>query len=178
MTSPRQNRNEPQLTELLLGLADAYKGISNGTLSVKADFNVNGLGAGAELTGLGAFTGPGIFRIPLAPPITTLPPSHLTVTVLDGQGNRTTVKVRFWVAPPTFRIVSLSEHLQESRLTVRFENPDAVTGHSVRWTDNIRALSPWSPLPVLDWESESNRVHRIDVHPPNSPAGLLRVLRP
>ena len=159
-------------------MADAYKGISDGTLSVKADFSVNGLSAGAELAGLGAFTGPGIFRIPLAPTITNLPPSHLTVTVLDGQGNRTTVKVRFWVAPPTFRILSLTQRPKETRLSIRFENPDAATGHSIRWA-STPDIAAWGLMPTVDWESESNRVNRIDIQPPrNSPAGFLRVFQP
>src|SRR6185436_11795163 len=92
VSSPRQNRNNPPLTELRLGVADAYSGISNGTLSVKADFLVNGLAANSELAGQGTFISPGIFSIPLDTPVTNLPIGHITAAVLDTQGNRTTVK--------------------------------------------------------------------------------------
>jgi hypothetical protein len=70
ISSPRQNRNQPPLTSLRIGLADAYSGISNGTLSVKGGLPVNGLAASTELAGQGSFIETGIFAIPLATPIT------------------------------------------------------------------------------------------------------------
>jgi hypothetical protein len=180
VSSPRQNRNEPPLTEIRIGVADAYSGISNGTLSVKADFPVNGLAAGTEIAGQGSFIAPGIFSIPLNPAISNLPSSHLTATVLDAQGNRTTSKVRFHVAPSTFRILSLdAARLEESRLDIRFENPDALTGHGVVWGNALEASATWSPLAILGAESESNRVRRLEVQTPSAAArGFLRVRQP
>jgi hypothetical protein len=173
VSSPRQNRNEPPFTEMRIGVADAYSGISNGTLSVKADFPVNGLAAGAELAGQGSFVGPGTFSIPLNPAISNLPPSHLTASVLDAQGNRAILKVRFHVGPQTFRILSLDG---TQRMNVRFENPDALTGHDVLWAGVVEGA--WSPLPILGAENESNRVRRLEVEPPESPRGFLRVRQP
>jgi hydrazine synthase alpha subunit-like protein len=181
VSSPQQNRNNPLLTELRIGIADAYSGISNGTLSVKADFPVNGLAANSELVGPGTFISPGIFRIPLNPPISNLPPSHLTATVLDGQSNRTTVKVRFWVAPLDFRILSLVAPVSRpAQLEVRFENPDARTDHTMLHAENLGApLSAWSPLTLLGWEAESNRVRRVEVQAPSGlSSGFLRVRQP
>jgi hypothetical protein len=181
VSSPQQNRNNPPLTELRIGVADAYSGISNNTLSVKTDFPVNGLPPNSELAGQGSFTTPAIFVIPLNPPITTLVISHLTATVLDNQSNRTTVKVRFWVAPPDFRVLSLdAAHRSEGRLQVRFENPDARTGHTLLGTDNVGApLNTWSALPLLGWEAESNHVRRVEVQVPSGPSsGFLRVRQP
>ena len=180
VSSPRQNRNEPPLTEIRIGVADAYSGVSNGTLSVKADFAVNGLAAGTELVGQGSFVGPGIFSIPLSPAISNLPASHVTATVLDAQGNRTTSKVRFQVGAQTFRILSLdAARLDESRLNIRFENPDALTGHAVDWGNALADFATWSPLTILGAESESNRVRRLEVQPPSgSSRGFLRVRQP
>jgi hypothetical protein len=176
VSSPRQNRNEPPLTEIRIGVADAYSGISNGTLSVKADFPVNGLAAGAELSSQGSFVGPGIFSIPLSPAISNLPPRDVTATVLDTQGNRTTTKVRFHVGAQTFRILSLeAAGLDESRLNVRFENPDALTGHEVIWGNALDNVATWSPLTILDAESESNRVRRLEVQSQGPARGFLRV---
>jgi hypothetical protein len=181
VSSPRQNRNNPPLTELKIGVADAYSGISNGTLSVKADFTVNGLSPNSELAGQGAFISPGLYSIPLNAPITNLPISHLTATVLDSQGNRTTVKVRFWVASADFRVVSLEAAAQsQDHFNVRFENPDALTVHTVLWSDTVSAPpGDWSPVPVLGWEAESNRVRRVEIQVPPGPAsGFLRVRLP
>jgi len=178
ISSPRQDRNNPPLTELRIGVADAYSGISNSTLSVKADFAVNGLAVNSELVGQGSFVSPGIFVIPLSPPITNLGRSHLTANVLDAQGNRATVKVRFWVAPADFRVLSLNAANQsEGRLAVRFENPDARTDHTVLQTGDIGApLNAWSALTLLGWEAESNFVRRVEVQiPPDLSRSFLRV---
>lgn len=178
IASPRQNRNEPTLAELRIGVADAASGISNGTLSVKCDFSVNGLAAGVELAGLGAFVGPGIFAIPLNPAITNLPVSHLTASVFDTQGNRATLKVRFWVAPQSFRILE-TVRASNSNLWLRFENPDARTDHELFWTDGISVpLGVWSLLPTLDWEATSHRVRQIEFAPPVALEGFLRVRAP
>jgi hypothetical protein len=181
ISSPRQNRNDPPLTEIRVGLADAYAGISNGTLSVKADFPVNGVAANFELAGQGTLSSAGIFTLALVPPITNLHTGHLTATVLDSQGNRTTTKVRFSVASPDFRVLSINgARLSESRLELRFENPDALTGHIVESTDSL-AASPgnWLALPVLDWSAESNRTRRVEVPAlPGSERGFLRVRSP
>jgi len=181
ISSPRQNRNQPPLTELRLGVADGYSGVSNGTLSVKADFPVNGLSPHAELVSQGSFTGAGVFTIPLNPPITSLLPSHLIASVLDAQGNRTTVTVRFWVASSDFHVLSLdASSIRDSRLHIRFENPDALTGHNIFWTSGLSTALPfWSPLPILDWEAETNRVRRVEIVPPISgQGGFLRVVAP
>jgi hypothetical protein len=167
--------------ELRIGVADAYSGISNGTLSVKADFPVNGIAPNNELAGQGTFASSGVFTIPLDTPISTLSISHLTATVLDSQGNRTTVKVRFWVGPPDFRVLSINAtRKEEGRLELHIDNPDALTGHTILWNDDPAAPSDgWHPLPVLDWSGEFNRTRRLEVSaPPNTDRGFLRVLAP
>ena len=179
ISSPRQNRNNPPLAQFVIGLADAYSGISNGTLSVKADFPVNGLPAGTDLVAQGAFIEPGVFRIPLNPAITSLPPSQLTASVLDVQGNRTMVKLRFWVAPSDFRVLSLKT-LPSSRADIRFQNPDALTGHGILWSEFATAPeSSWTPLSILGWEAESNRIRRVEVQVPLRPVtGFMRIRQP
>jgi hypothetical protein len=158
-----------------IGVADAASGISNSTLSVKCDFAVNGVPAGTELAGLGTFVGPGIFSISLNPAITNLPAGIVTASVLDAQGNRTTMKVRFWVAPDSFRILSASANPP----SVRFENPDARTDHELFWTDIVAApANTWSPLPSTGWEAETHRIRRLEFQGPSTPQIFLRVRAP
>jgi hypothetical protein len=76
VSSPRPNENRSPLTEIRVGLADAYTGIDQTSLSVKAAFAVNGLAPGSELVSLGSFVDEGIFSIRLATPLLELPASH------------------------------------------------------------------------------------------------------
>ena len=101
--------------------------------------------------------------------------------VLDAQGNRTTVNVRFWVAAPDFRILSLVAPVSRpAELQMRFENPDARTDHTVLQADTLEAsFNAWSPLPLLGWEAESNRVRRVEVQLPSGQStSFLRVRQP
>jgi len=180
VSSPRQNRNTPPLTELRVGFADAYSGISNATFSLKADFPVNGLSAGSELAAQGSFVGPGVFSIVLNPAISNLAESHLTASISDAQGNRTTMKVRFWVADATFRIREASG-FKDARGEILFENPDASSSHAVLFaTDALQPVTGWAPLPILRATTEPTRLRRVAVEvPPNAPAsGFLRVKQP
>jgi hypothetical protein len=89
------------------------------------------------------------------------------------------MKVRFWVAPPDFRVLSLDATSQsEGRLEVLFENPDALTGHTVLWNGEP-AAGNWRPLSVLSWSAETNRTRRVEVPSlPEPRGGFLRVVAP
>jgi hypothetical protein len=168
VSSPRQNRNFTPLTELRLGVSDAYSGISNGTLSVKADFAVNGAAAGVELVSQGSFVSPGIFSIPLQAPITNSPSRHLTATVADSQGNTNKVRVRFWVQLPVLRIVRVDRtQLSPRQLTIRFENPSGRTNQIVYCTDDItRPMNAWTSLRVSSAADEPDLIRRLEVDLP------------
>ena len=168
ISSPRQNRNVTPLTELRIGVADAYSGISNGTLSVKADFAVNGSTPGTELVSQGSFASPGIFSIPLQSPITNSPSRHVTASVADGQGNTNTLRVRFWVQLPVLRIVQLNTAEPPSRrLTIRFENPSGQTNHIVYCADDVsRPMNAWTPVTVLSGANESDLMRRLEIDLP------------
>ena len=168
ISSPRQNRNFVPLTELRIGVADAYSGISNGTLSVKADFAVNGAAPETELVSQGSFISSGIFTIPLQLPITNGPSRHVTASVADAQGNTNTVRVRFWVQLPVLRIVRLdAAELPSRRLTIRFENPGGHTNHIVYCTDDVnRSMNAWTPVTVLSGANEPDLMRRLEIDLP------------
>jgi hypothetical protein len=181
VSSPRQNLNTTPLTELRVGVADAYSGVSNATLSIKADFPVNGAPTGAELKGQGSFVAPGIFAIPLQTPIGNLPTQHLTASVADVQGNTNVVTVRFRV-DAGFRILSLDPSaLNNQRLTLRFENPSRATNHIVLWVDDLsKPASAWTTLNVLNAVDEPDQARRLEVELPGGVQGnlFLRVQGP
>jgi hypothetical protein len=96
VSSPRPGVNGP-LSELRVGVADAYTGIAAGSLSIQADFAVNGRAPGAELADLAQAVGEGIYTISLATPLLDVAEAHLFVQVADNQGNLTRVDQRFSV---------------------------------------------------------------------------------
>jgi hypothetical protein len=181
VSSPRQNLNTAPLTEIRVGLADAYSGVSNATLSIKADFPVNGASANTELKGQGSFVAPGIFVIPLQTPIANLPTRHITASVADVQENTNVVTVRFQV-DAGFRILSLdASALNIQRLTLRFENPSGATNHIVLCVDDLaKPASAWTTLNLLNAVDEPDQVRRLDVELPGGVRGnlFLRVQKP
>ncbi|PYI89319.1 MAG: hypothetical protein DME26_01485, partial [Verrucomicrobia bacterium] len=167
VSSPRPNRNDKPLTEIRVGVADAYSGVSNATFSVKADFPVNGAPPGTELKGQGSFVALGIFSIPLQMPFANLSTQHVTASVADAQGNTNRVEVRFWVNTG-FRIMSLdSSALGSGRLTLRCENPSGATAHTVLCVDDLaKPASAWTVLRILNAVDEANHLRQLEVELP------------
>ena len=94
---PRPGVNPGPLALLRLGVADAHSGVDWPTLSITADFAVNGRAAGAELADLAQDAGDGIRTLALSPPIASRAGGTLRVAVADNQGNITRVARRFAV---------------------------------------------------------------------------------
>lgn len=104
VSSPQPGLNASPFTLIRVGVADAYTGVVSGSLSIKADFVVNGRSAGSELADFVEQTGEGIYTITLDAPLTQLENAHLFVQVADQQGNLTRVDRHFSVgaaATPT-----------------------------------------------------------------------------
>jgi hypothetical protein len=105
MSSPRPNENLGLLAEIRVGAADAHSGINQSSLSIKADFSVNGRAAGQELADLASEVDDGIYSIALSQSITQLGTTEISAEIADLQGNVTRIKRRFWVdssgVPPT-----------------------------------------------------------------------------
>ena len=95
VSSPRPGANPAPLTTIRLGAADAHSGVDWTTLSITADFAVNGRPAGAQLADLAAPIDDGIYALALSPPVAALADGTLNVAVADRQGNITRV-VRYF----------------------------------------------------------------------------------
>ena len=94
---PAPGRSLQPLTQLRLGAFDYYSGLDASSLSVTADFEVNGQAAGTELAGDFTESGDHIWTLPLSPAITSLHHGTLTVSVEDQSGNITTVERTFTI---------------------------------------------------------------------------------
>ncbi|MBX3701186.1 MAG: hypothetical protein KF903_09340 [Dokdonella sp.] len=99
VSAPRAGINVAPLTALRIGSGDANSGIAPGSLSITADFAVNGRAAGAELADLAVEVADGVREIALDPPLMLLSRRHLNAQVYDQQGNVTRVRVAFSVNP-------------------------------------------------------------------------------
>ena len=101
LASPRAGIAVTALNEIRIGMFDAYSGIDNASLSVVADFSVNGMPIGSELAPFFKETDASVWVMPLAQPLTHLTNGHLTISVKDKAGNITTLTRRFSVRAPT-----------------------------------------------------------------------------
>lgn len=166
ISSPRQNRLNTALSEIRVGVADAYKGIRPNSLSIKADFPVNGLPAGTELASHARPVGDGIYALSLSTPIDELPEAHVTASVFDNQGNRTTQRVRFWVDARNVRLTRLTPS-GPRRLHLDFDEPNAAASHTALAASRIDApAAEWKPVAILSRQSVSSTARRIEIELP------------
>ena len=96
MTYPTAGENPP-IERIVIGMYDHYTGIDESSLSVVADFEIDGVAKGEELAPRFKTTSPGVLEWKLRTPITKLERGTLNVTVKDRQRNRTQIKRTFWV---------------------------------------------------------------------------------
>lgn len=99
ISEPRQNVNHAPVTRIVVAVADAYTGIDTSSLSIKADFTVNGHPANTELSGFFTANAEGIYQLNLN---TALPANsqerHILAEVKDNQGNVKRVDLRFFTS--------------------------------------------------------------------------------
>lgn len=115
--SPALGTNANGLTVLRIGAADYYPGLAAGSLSVKADFVVDGQAAGTELAPLFTSTA-GVYTYSLKTPITALASGNLSVSVKDQTGNSTSLTRTFSVSgtpvpPPPPPANGMAQALQD-----------------------------------------------------------------
>jgi len=180
--TPRRNGQVTPLKEIRVGFADGYSGIDRSTLSVTADFTVNGLPPGTELAGSGHLAEAGVLVIPLDVPQINMAKSHVTAAVFDHQGNKKTTRTRFWVAPAgdDLDVVHVdATDVSSERLTLRFRDDSADANHAVLASTTLGASAVWLPCTLLDYVEEPNHIRRLEVQlPSGADQFFLRVEKP
>jgi hypothetical protein len=96
---PRAGRSAEPLSMIRIGADDYYSGLDERSLSVKADFAINGRRPGRELADLLAGASDGVWVLPISPAVDRLRSGALTVSVRDRQGNATKIVRRFAIGP-------------------------------------------------------------------------------
>lgn len=103
ISEPRQNLNFSPISVIIFGLADANSGIDFSSLSVKADFVINGQASHSELSSLVTEIEEGIYQIQLNQALALdLQERHLFIEVSDNQGNIKRVDLRFYTSDLIF----------------------------------------------------------------------------
>ncbi len=92
---PRPGTSTSPVTTLRIGAADANSGVDLASLSLRADFPVEGRPPDSELFDLASDLGDGIWEIALSSPLPPMVEGHLFAEVADLQGNITRVNRRF-----------------------------------------------------------------------------------
>ena len=96
LTYPRAGANPP-LTRILVGMHD-YAGLDKKSLRVVADFPIDGMAAGQNLTSSFQPLSPGVLELKLTAPLSVAAGS-ITVSVRDRQGNVTRIQRSFSAGP-------------------------------------------------------------------------------
>jgi hypothetical protein len=129
---PREGRSMTTLTEIVVGIADAYSGLEPGSLSVVANFELAGRAAGSELADLASEIGQGIWRIDLGGSVAVPEDGEIDFSVRDREGNTTWVTRQRSAAPfeppPPLACEDAPRtgcrQTTEARLTTRLANPE------------------------------------------------------
>ncbi len=96
LTLPRRGENQ-KFDRILIGTFDYYSGLVADSLSITADFDIDGITAGDNLASRFASSSPGVWEMKLKQPISKLATGTLTVQVRDQQGNQSEVQRTFSV---------------------------------------------------------------------------------
>jgi len=99
LTEPRAGVNGP-LSRVLVGMSDYGTGLDLDSLSVVADFPLDGVKPGENLATKFKALADSRWELRLTKSVTGLPAGKLTVSVKDVQGNATRIERTFSVAPP------------------------------------------------------------------------------
>jgi hypothetical protein len=92
---PGAGVNPGPLSRIVVGLADAASGLDLSSLSVIADFDIDGQAAGRELASHFRQTSPGVWELQLQKPIATLARGTLAVQVADHDRNVSRIERTF-----------------------------------------------------------------------------------
>ncbi|MDB5337316.1 MAG: hypothetical protein JWN70_2935, partial [Planctomycetaceae bacterium] len=99
LTAPEPGANGPPLSRILIGMHDYLTGLDQQSLSVVANFEVDGIQPGENLAPKFKALPESRWEFVLAKPIAKLDHGELTVSVKDRQGNTSKIKRSFSIGP-------------------------------------------------------------------------------
>jgi hypothetical protein len=103
VASPRAEQSATPLTVIRIGAFDYYSGLDPASLSVKANFAIDGHAPGSELASLFKLAGDSVWTLAVKQPITRLSDAVVSVSVRDKQGNVTKIERSFSIVEKAAR---------------------------------------------------------------------------
>jgi hypothetical protein len=98
LTTPRPGVNDG-LSRILIGMHDFYSGLDMVSFHVVADFEIDGVAAGQNLSPKFQAKSPGVWELKLTKPVARVAKGKIEVSVKDRQGNVSRVERTISVAP-------------------------------------------------------------------------------
>ncbi len=98
LSEPKRGEND-SLSQILVGMDDYYSGLDEESFHVTADFEIDGVAAGKDLSPRFKSLSEGVFALPIKQKIKSLAKGTITVSVKDHQGNVTKIERSFSVKP-------------------------------------------------------------------------------
>ena len=139
IAQPRAGRATRPVTEVRIGAFDYYSGLDQDSLSVSANFEVNGMAAGTELMGHFDDVDDHVWVLHLEQPIEQLEHGELTVSVEDVRGNRTQLVRTFRVEiGGNTRPRLVAPRMSGERLTFLFVDGIASATYRLEKSEDLR----------------------------------------
>ncbi len=154
VSSPRAGLNSQAIDQIRVGMFDSYSGLDRNSLSVVADFPVNGRAPGSELGSDFSESGDHIWSLVLDQPITDLTNGLVTVKVNDVQGNENVVRRAFSVSGAALFDFALDSLSVDGNILGR-ANPDGVPDFLDHFDDGSLVTPPTASLVAASPLAES-----------------------
>ncbi len=133
LSSPRAGASAGPLTSISFTILKSDSGLDTASLSVHANFEVNGRPAGSELGPMFIETDPDVWTLPLSAALTSVSDGRIVIRVKDRGGNASIIDRQFSIAPgylpPAIRIAPETAVLRPAGA-----RQFSATGGPVKWS--------------------------------------------
>jgi len=100
LTSPAPGKNTQPLSRIVIGMHDYYTGLDLDSFTVTANFAIDDIAPGENVTSKFKRNPAGVWELPLTRPIAALQNGLIKVSIKDREGNLTIIERTFQVASP------------------------------------------------------------------------------
>jgi hypothetical protein len=152
VSSPDRGRSPEPLSLIRIGAYDYYSGLDRSSLSVTADFEINGRASGAELFDLFVEAEDHVWTLIVNPTIMDLQRGLLVVQAKDTRGNVTTVERTFSIGNammPTDMLAKDDQSLTNGKFEFELRC-EPQSQYLIETTQNMIDWAPWLTIQDFD----------------------------
>ena len=152
VSSPARGRSLEPLSIVRIGAYDYYSGLDRASLSVSANFEINGQPPSTELGPLFTETGDHVWTLSVSPPIVDLHRGQLNVSIKDTRGNITTVERTFSIglnATPPDLDADRDQTLADGEFELELRG-EPQGSYLIETTHDLIQWEPWQVIQDFD----------------------------